>query len=204
MKKTVYFILLVSVLLSALPLSAAELQPFDTPINSYSGGVGMYRLSSTELLYVPLDYKYVGNTFGIGSTLGLISPSEGAVITLDIPITFKVASLGPVRFNAGIDFTNWGYLEDYFGIHSAGPLFSFTIPVPYNGSAYEVGFSVPFGAITDWNSGSFMIDVVFHNSLQLMFNDRFGVTFNSRLTENIYRGWWPTRIFLYGGPCIRW
>ena len=190
------------------PFPSAELQPLDTPINSYSGGVGMYRFFSNDLLFVPLDYKYTGNTFGISNTLGLISIYEYTVITLDVPVTLKAASLGPVRFNAGVDFTNWVLLDEYFGIHGIGPLFSFTIPVPYNGSTYEVGFSVPFGVITDGDHGEFLVDLKLHNNLQLMFNDRFGVTYNFSFTENINAGGayfsGPTRIFLYGGPCIRW
>ncbi len=208
MRWFIFFTSLCLVLLSALPAVASDFKPLNTPFTSYSGGVGLYKYVFNYVYAVPVDYKYVGEKFGIGANLGYAYREEMNWITLGVPVTYKVGDTGPLRLNVGFDFINTVYLDYYSGTHGIGPLFSLVFPIPYNNSFNEFGISVPLGVVADENNAEFLVDIAIRESMQLMFNEKFGLAFGLCMLQNLHVGGYyydiPARTMLYVGPCIRW
>jgi hypothetical protein len=205
------FILLAAILFIAFPV-IADYGPLETPIKSYSGGCGFVRysvdgFSNTIFAFLPADVEFVNDRYDWNASLyygfertDYYDPETVHYGVFTGGLGFKLGNTDPIRLSLGPELTSYNrfYENGYYALHTLGPKFAFTIPIPLNNSYNEIGCGVGFGVrVEDYHfsyygyswydsSADFIIDLSFSEKIEVMFTDKFGVNFALSYIANVF------------------
>lgn len=193
----------------------------DTPYSDYGFGFGFSRMFSNKINITLADWERVGPKTSLGIVFSYGIDSNYGSTThqgfLSIPVSFRVAEAGLVRFGVGFEFQSYNMGNDwgYYGTHTIGPTFDFTVPIPYKTSFARTGFTFGLGVDTVSGEGyfystgdepNFIADIAFREKIQLYFSDRIGMNFAVFIPVQVGNGshYVLDRAVVYFGPCFRW